>query len=217
MGNAFAETRKSFITGTRYTKPVSYEEWSNLSDDHKAAVLFVQFYDQITLAWYKTKSFFVLEEDGVSTIMQYLLKNVPVIESEPKRFSPSYIYKVAYNCLYCISHDIKRDIERYEKEMSNIISCGDDQLDLFDTVSCNSNVDEHISKEEFWATIENMGLKTQKVVYHLLNGDSLNKVSKRNQYYATDPLRDISVSVDELDTIVAELRVKLARFEDLLR
>lgn len=217
MTNAFAETRKQFIMGTRYSRPLSYEEWMMIPEEHKAAVLFVQFYDEITLAWYKTKSFFVVEEDGVSTTLQYLIKNVPIIENDPKRFKSSYIYRVAYNCLYCISHDIKRDIERWEKEVSNIVCYGEDQLDLFDTISAsNCNAQEELDKEEFWALIENMGVKTQKVVNHLLNGESLNKVSKRSASYATDPLRDISVSVDEMEQIIAELRVKLSKFEQLL-
>lgn len=212
MSNAFNETKKLFITSTGYTRPLSYEEWMMIPSGHKAAVLFVQFYDEITLAWYKTKSFFVLEEDGVSTMLQYLVKNVPIIENDPKRFKPSYIYKVAYNCLYCISHDIKRDIERYENEVSNIVMSGEDQLDLFDTVVSNSGIYEEIMRKEFWSVIENMGVKTQKVINHLLNGESLGLVSKRSKSYDTDPLRDIAVSVDEMEAIIIDLKKKLARF-----
>lgn len=212
MSNAFAETNKLFIESTRYTGPVSYEEWISIPQEHKAAVLFVQFYDEITLAWYKTKSFFVVEEDGVSTMLQYLIKNVPIIENDPKRFKPSYIYKVAYNCLYCISHDIKRDIERFEKEVSNIVMSGEDQLDLFDTVPAKSDMYDEVMRKEFWAIIESEGLKTQKVIYHLLNGESLGTVSKRSKSYATDPLRDIAVSVEEMENIIADLKRKLARF-----
>ena len=91
MSNAFSETRNLFITSTGYTRPLSYDEWNMVPSEHKAAVLFVQFYDEITLAWYKTKSFFVVEEDGVSTMLQYLMKNVPINENDSKRFKPSYI------------------------------------------------------------------------------------------------------------------------------
>lgn len=213
MSNAFAETRNAFIEGTQYTRPLSYAEWLTIPEEHKAAVLFVQYYDQIMLAWYKTKSFFVVEEDGVSTMLQYLMKNVEKIKEQPKRFSSAYIYKVAYNCLYCISHDIKRDRERYENETSNIVSCGEDQLDLFDTVSENIDFDEELSKEAFWRTIENMGLPTNKVINYLLNGESLDKVSKRSKSYETDPLRDVSVSLDEMEAIIKELRKQLAKFK----
>ena len=139
--------------------------------------------------------------------------DVEKIKEQPKRFSSAYIYKVAYNCLYCISHDIKRDRDRYENETSNIVSCGEDQLDLFDTVSENIDFDEELSKEAFWRTIENMGLPTNKVINYLLNGESLDKVSKRSKSYETDPLRDVSVSLDEMEAIINELRKQLAKFK----
>lgn len=245
MANAFVETKNLFTNYTKYTSPLSYEEWLAVADDSKAAVLYVQFYDQITLAWYKTKSFFVLEEDGVSTVIQYLMKNVPILKKDPSRFKPSYIYQVAYNCLYCISHDIKRDIERYEREISNIVGCDDDELDLFDTVTSNDpDYEEILTKENFWAIIEDMGLETAKVVEYLLNDEPLKKktfrskdpstlkswekktgrekadamftytTAKRN--YENDPLKDIEVTAERAEEIIQELRSKLANFKCLL-
>lgn len=216
MSNAFNETRNLFRTYLNYTGPLSYEQWLATADDSKAAVLFVQFFDQITLAWYKTKSFFVLEEDGVYTMLQYLTKNVPIIKENPKRFTPNYIYRVAYNCLYCISHDIKRDIERYERETSNIIFNGEDELNLFDTVpATDPDINDRWTQAHFWAIIETMGPATQKVVNHLINGDPLTKVGKRSKSYATDPLRDIEVTLEEMEVIVEELKTKLAAFKNV--
>ena len=214
--NAFNETRNLFIAHTGYTRPLSYQEWILVPDEDKAAVLFVQFFDQITLAWYKTKSFFVVEDDGVSTMLQYLIKNVPIIQDNSKRFTKSYIYQVAYNCLYCISHDIKRDKQRFENEISNIVSAGEDELDLFDTVVDHSSIDSEMDKQEFWELIENMDLKTKKVINHLLTGDSLKRTSKRSYGYDTDPLRDISVTVDEMEAILAKLKVQLAKYKDII-
>lgn len=176
MLNAFNETRNLFRDYTNYSHPLSYDEWSAIADEYKAAVLFVQFFDQITLAWYNTKSFFVVEEDGVSCVLQYLSKNVPILKENPKRFTPGYIYKVAYNCLYCISHDIKRDIDRYHNETSNIVISGEDELDLFDTVMSNDlEYTDAMSSASFWNVIESMGPETLKVVNHLLTGASLKK------------------------------------------
>lgn len=212
MSNAFAETKLLFINYTQYSQPLTFEQWLAKPEDQKAAILYVQFYEQITLAWYKTKSFFVLEEDGVETMLQYLVKNVPLIKENPKRFTPSYIYRVAFNCLYCISHDIKRDIERWERETSNIVFHGEDTLDLFDTVVTEVDMDDEMSKEYFWAIIEAMGPETEKVINHLLNGDPLTKVSKRSKQYETDPLRDVSVDLDEMEEIIEQLKVNLAQF-----
>ena len=216
MKNAFYETRNLFRSYTGYTRPLSYNDWLLVADSDKAAVLYVQFFDEITLAWNKTKSFYALEEDAVSTVLQYLSKNVPILVNDPKRFTSAYIYRVAYNCLYCISHDIKRDRERYENETSNIVICGEDVHDLFDTVMCNDDeVDVRAVRSEFWRVIETMGPETEKVINHILNGESLGKVSKRNKSYESDPLRDVSVTADKMAAVIEELKVKLDRFRNV--
>jgi len=194
-------TYNSFKSFLGYESPLSFDEWSALADDSKAAALYVQFYDQITLAWFKTRSFYTTEEDGVSTCLQYLMKNVPVIKAKPERFSASYVYRVAYNCMYCICHDIKRDRERYQLESSNIvISETGDELDLFDTIPDTTDYTKEKSREEFWATIESMGEDTMSVVSKLLgrSDPSLPKVSESRK-----------------QEIIAELRIKLADYLDV--
>lgn len=182
MTNAFADTKNLFREYTGYTQPLSYEEWMAKPDDQKAVILYVQFYEQITLAWYKTKSFFVQEEDGVDTMVQYLMKNVPIIKENPNRFKASYIYQVAYNCLYCISHDIQRDKDRWALETSNIAGEYDNgvEIDLFDTIIDNCQDSEgNMTRKLFWAVIEQMGPETEKVINYLLNGQSLGKATFR--------------------------------------
>lgn len=245
MNNAFAETRNLFMSYTHYERPLSFEEWMRSPQDSKAALLYVQYYEEITLAWYKSKSWFAVEEEGVETILQYLMKNVPVIEQNPNRFTSGYIYRVAYNCLYCISHDRKCDIERWERETSNVVGYNGDELDLFDTVTTNLlGADEALTSENFWAIIEDMGIETWKVVNYLLNeGQTLKKTKfrmknpetlatwekktqwERNQSmetykngknnYEIDILRDIEVSVEEMENIIEELRIKLDKFKEV--
>lgn len=136
----FATTRELFANAVGYTRPLSYDEWMETPTDCKAAVLFCQFYEQITLAWYKLASVYSVEADGVSEAIQYIIKNVDRIEQDPKRFSPSYMYKVMYNCLYCLCRDPNRYKAAYQNETSNIVSCGDDtEFDLFDTATSGSD------------------------------------------------------------------------------
>lgn len=224
--NPWTTTRRMLREYVNYTGPMTYSDWLSLPDyiqkknkdgvlekiatGNKAAVLFLQFYEQITLAWYKTKSYYAMDEDGVSTVLQYLEKNVQKIKDSPKRFTPAYIYKVAYNCLYCICHDIQRDKLRAENEMSNIQPNGSDgeELDWFDSV-CDTRydmVDEicrrdtfHISNE-IWDMIEDMGVPTKKVVAKLM---------KENSYIQSEL---DSISSDTVDRITQELRVKLAPY-----
>ena len=175
MSNAFAETRNCFASYIDYTHPLSYEEWLCAPDDHKAAILYVQFYEEITLAWYKCKSLYTPEERGVEEMMTYLMKNTPIIMENPKRFTSNYIYRVAYNCLYCICHDIQRDKERFALERSNILAVGDDEIDLFDTTGELEGLDSvwesRIASSAFWKLFEDDDEATFMVINKLLGAD----------------------------------------------
>jgi len=216
--STFDETRNIFISYTNYRRPLTYEQWHAAPQQHKLALLYVQFYPDIISAWSRANAYnFIPDEDGVSIVCQYLEKNVAKIDDDPKRFTASYIYRVAYNCMYCICHDIKGIKDRWDNEIPNITYSGGDEIDLFDTVASSKgsaeDVYEHESFEQrFWKVIEDAGLPAEKVLNYLLSGDAadLKKVSKRSKSWATDPLRDVSVSLDEVEAIIADLRVKLA-------
>lgn len=175
--NDFYVARENFIAYTSYKKPLSYSEWCNLPYSHKAAVLYIQYFDQVTLAWYKLKSVYSVEADGVDEVLQYLDKNVKKIEADEKRFTPAYIYKVCYNCLYCLCRDPNRYKRVYENECSNIIGYGDDELDLFDTQVDNVDRYEEYNRdaicEAFWQLIEDTDMDTKIVVAKLI-GDFVN-------------------------------------------
>lgn len=74
MSREFYEARRLFINHINYTNPYSYEEWIALPEDHKTVALYIQYFNEIILAWYKTKSFYASEEEGVETVLQYLNK-----------------------------------------------------------------------------------------------------------------------------------------------
>lgn len=168
----FYATRELFISYTEYDTPLSFDEWLALADDLKAAVLYCQFFEQITLAWYKLKSVYSSEADGVAEALQYLQKNVEIIKADEKRFTPSYIYKIMYNCLYCLCRDPNRYKKAYENEVSNIVLTSDGELDLFDTcVDKSSSVESYLDPvylEKFWSKIEAKGRKAVVVVAELL-------------------------------------------------
>lgn len=205
--NQFYETRELFKNYTGYTKPLTYDEWVSIPDDQKAAVLYVQFYEQITLAWQKTKSFYTLQEDAVSTVLQYLIKNVPLLVAEPSRFRAPYIYRVAYNCLYCICHDIKRDRERFERECSNICKVGDDELDLFDTIVGVECMVDVMNREKLWQIIMTQSEDTQLVVYNIIDGTPLPEEVEEEKHNIIAQLKDIiegAFTVEELSALYQE-------------
>lgn len=142
--NEFAIARELFASYVKYVNPLSYDEWLSVADDCKAAVLYCQFYDQITLAWYKLKSVYSNEADGVDEVLQYLQKNVDVIKKNSARFSGAYIYRVAYNCLYCLCRDPNRYKAAYENEISNITCASDgSMLDMFDFIPSFDDMDSN--------------------------------------------------------------------------
>lgn len=249
----FYNTRNLFIEYTGYKKPLSYEEWSHKPDRLKAGLLFVQFYNEITLAWMKADSLdFGDDAEGVSTILQYLEKQVSqvqyyckddltkkataeyrkhnpdgfvaiekrMIDENPEKFSSSYIYRVAYNCLYCIcGHDRKRDKDIINNEVSPIVNYNGEELNLFDTIpdkhgSAESMAEAASFESEFWAVINQLGTRAAKVMRYLLsqNTSDLKALSKRSKIYNLDPLRDVEVSLDEVDQILDQIR---ARFLEL--
>ena len=212
--NEFNETRKLFIESIGYEQPLTYDLWMDIPADLKSAALFVEFYDQITLAWYKTKSFYTEDADGVSTMMQYLQKNVSVIENDRERFSPAYIYRVAYNCLYCICHDIKKDRDRYENETSNIVHNDGEELDLFDTVKQDSDFLQMILKDNFWQECYKLGPKVEKVINYLLNDGSKLGINKSKKPNEPEYLKNIEVTQEEFMSIIDMLRTKLTQFQN---
>lgn len=103
-GSEFFETYKLYRNFIGFNKdhPYSYKQWMRLDPSYKCAALYCQFYPEITLAWYKVATPWNAEVEGVEEIHKYLLKNVKKIEDDEKRFSPKYIYRVAWNCFDCL-------------------------------------------------------------------------------------------------------------------
>lgn len=218
LGTQFQQTKIRFREFANYERPLTYDEWMAAPDECKAAILYVQFYDQITLAWMKTKSVYTDINDGVSEILQYLNKNVEKIKADGKRFTPNYIYRVAYNCLSCLSWndpELNHRCRTYQNEVSNIVGYGEDELDLFDTIvdensetgaqfDFDANKSYLVNATKLWDIVESMGKKTKLVVAKLLGEKS----------YTPKELN--SVSEEETQEIIAELRVKLAGFVGIL-
>lgn len=164
-GNQLLKTRNLFIEYLRYTEPLSYAEWIDLPDSDKAAALYVQFYEQITLAWYHVSKTYKDEEEAVETIMQYLEKNVPVLVLSPKRFTPNYIYRVAYNCLFCICYDRKCVKDRLSHEISNVqYDSSGCSYDVFDYHPSDVDIHSELVKDDIWKVIEDLASSDPRVL-----------------------------------------------------
>lgn len=180
--NEFQETLVIFRNYVGIDSYVDYDQWMKLPEESKAAGLYICFYPEISLAWYKAKQAYPFhhdECDGVSTVMQYLQKNVPIIENDPKRYTCKYIYRVAFNCLDCVTYGTER--RRFEHAM--VQSCdfswnanGDTvELNLFDLFVDENPVEAAVVDAKFtdevyndlWNRIDELDSEVGK--HHLVN------------------------------------------------
>lgn len=216
---------KEHLSG--YPKNPTYEQWKDADADDRACLLFVTFFKEITLAWNNAVIapgiVYVSQEDGVSTVLQYLMKNVDKILDDPKRYTHEYIYIVSKNCLLKLWQTRGTDQKRCECEIGHEVTVDspkdcDAHVDLWDLVpSIDDDVETQQTKEAIWTIIRHMGPKAEKVVNHLINpGDTLHKISKSSSERPIDRLADVVVSKSEYEAIVSELRVKLEPYRDLL-
>lgn len=216
MADQFKEAFKRFSEFSGYNEPISWDDWIKLRDrDTRVAILYCQFYNEITLAWYKAKADFVPDEDGLSCVLQYLIKNVPILEEDENKFSPAYIYRIAYNCMDCLRY-IQRDINRHNTETTNVVFYDGEELDLCDLAPHRDmEYEDAQDRKEFWAIIASMGPEVEKVINHLVNEESLRRVPKKSQFHGIDPLTDISVNEKKMKEIIEMLRVRLADFKSI--
>lgn len=176
----FNETRKYFFSVTNITEPLSYSEWMDLSDSDKIAALYLQFYSEITLAYSKVKTYYSDGTGAVEELLMYLVKNVPKIEEDEKKFSPRYIYRVAFNCLYCycIEKPAPKNIADNEISENYVTNTSDDiNVSLIDLNSNSwTSIDSELESQhkdellaEFWRCMENVDMSTEIIINKYFN------------------------------------------------
>ena len=182
----FKEAKERYESAIGKKAPITFEEWFTLPDSHKAAALFINFYNQITLAWTKAKADFTEDEDGLSTVMQYLMKNVPIIETSPNKYSETYIYRVAYNCMGCLRRN-KTDVARCKEcvsEWHSKDSCygGSDESSYFDFIGMDELADKlHLAADILYDLYGELDRDEKAVINNILKGTRLTKKSKERE------------------------------------
>lgn len=211
MKNQFKETLNIFKLALENENYSTYWEWMLIPNNFKAAALYVQFYDEITLAWSKTNKPFIEEETAISTLMQYLIKNVDIIKENRKRFTPNYLYKIAFNAFYPLGR-IQRNIDEwlyrrkfYDVNIELLYQCELDSDNVGYTdpfyISKFFVEDTYFSDEQdqIWDIINSCDEDTKRVIESLLGGRALGK--KLTAKY---------------EKIVSELRLKLKKILSLI-
>lgn len=199
--NQFKETKTMFMNAIPATFPLTYEGWLSIRDDLKAAALYVNFFDQITLAWKFAKSDFTSDEDAISVVMQYFIKNVPIIMVDKKKYNAKYLYRVAYNCMGCLRR-VQRESDRYNYTTSNIsVTSSGDEIDLFSSIVGDESdildiIREARYESEIGTIIDGLDEESKKYIEFVLGGKKLGKRVEKKK-----------------DCILAELRFRLRKYE----
>ena len=212
---------REYLVG--YSFPLTYETWVEADEEDKAALLYVNFYNQITLSYAnvvsKYNADYIIAEDAVSNILGVLIKNSNILSEKKdgsKRFTPGYFYSVCWGCIFSMVRSIATQ-KRNEHELSNELSDddGDVLVNLFDlSPAVDDTYEIRQAKEAIWDIIAHMGPKAEKVVNHLINGDTLKAVRKSSSEYSMDRLADVSVSPAEYRTILDALKIQLAPYAE---
>lgn len=193
-GIEFTKTRNNFREATNCDYPLSYEEWMALPEDKKVAALFVNFFDTITLAWYKAQAEYIEENDGISLLMQYLLKNIPILKENPKKYNEKYIYSVSWNSMASLRR-VKSAQDRYNLTTSQYATTadGDDEYDLFNTIPDDSDITEGDEVQKAVNGIMDIYFRadsaTKEVISHIVNGTKIGKRTQKKEAEIIETLK----------------------------
>lgn len=191
--------------------PLTYDQWMEYPEEDKAAVLFVNFFSAILKAWIVCRTPAAIEEECVSTVIQYLTKNVKKIASDSKRYTPQYIYTVAYNSMYSISQSRVYGQASKTSWYNNVVN--------FDAVAGGSNrakgnrsrrylranipltdrimtipLEESLFTQSFWNTLHSKGKDIVDVAEYLINGNFTKIVDRRDGKTVVRVLSPVSAS-----------------------
>ena len=194
--NQFQEAKDRFKEATCFIKyPITWQTWMTIDDDLKCAALYVQFYPQIILAWQDLKTYFLEDEDCISIIIQYLIKNVDKIKEDSKRFTTGYIFTVAYRSLQGIRRTEKTKMYYDTFQGRYLDSDSDKEMDLFDTIEDSIDC---FRDNRFKTLIESMDDTAKSMVSHLIWGTKINAKTRKKESEIMSKLRTLFAEfVDE--------------------
>lgn len=214
---------------------LTFNKWMKKPDDLKAAFLFINFYKEIKNARFKAiKMKWVDECKVLSTLFQYLDKNVYRIKDDPKRYTAAYIYQVSYNCMKSTNWD-KSAENIYNKEVSLTVQINDSEFDvcdmLLDVVSevpgVLSGIDQFDIVYDYvpdvFVIIRRLGPEYEKLAYSLITSQGLRRVSKSNKNRVYNPFSEVSVSKNDIPHMMKVLKYVISEYvirydrEDLMK
>lgn len=212
--NQFQEAKDRFTEATYFVKyPITWNTWMTIDDELKCAALYVNFYDQIIFAWQNCRTYFLEDEECISIIMQYLMKNVEKIKNDPNRYTQGYIYTVAFRSLQGIRRvgGTKRYYDTYQ---SRYIDTKDGEVDLLDTLA---DVNDCFKNLQMQKAIMNMDDDMKALISHLVFGTRLDAKIRRREDTMIETLRTQFAEFTDADTTMYTQKQKVMKFGDIYK
>lgn len=205
----FTKTYKAFKAATDGYSSETWFDWMLIPGKLKAASLYVHFFPQILLAWKKYELPYIEEETAVSTVIQYIIKNVDIIECDMRRYTPNYMYQITKNAIYPLSR-IRRDIDHYHRRCSWYDV--DDRLfeswcardsegeqllyvepwrseKVVDTTDVLDQIIDRHRSAAFWSIVESLTSEELKFVERVINGVAVGKRLQKKEDEILSSLR----------------------------
>lgn len=179
--------------------PIPYEVWQTIPSELQSAALFCNFYNQINLVWLKVKTPASVSADCVSEVLVYLQKNVEKILSDQKRYTPSYIYRVAYNCMFYTANYPYTKTSGvngyYQNTVPHIVKTDNGEIDLYDMI-CGSDSDLTETElmyeySNLWEIIDSLDENHKKVVYGIIDGKKQIGLTTREKHKIMNDLKKL--------------------------
>lgn len=196
--NQFAETKKRYYAATAAagaTYPLDYGNWLKLPIDLRQAALFVNFYDVVYKEMVRTMDSGAFWMDA-SMCINELFKTFTRFVNEPseKAYNERYMRRIISNA-YADVRKIKRDQAPVENEISNIVSGGENEVDMFQTYIGDEYdfLDICIRQKHvgaFWDMIGSLDNDALAYVDKIISGDKVGKRLKAKEAKILEQLRE---------------------------
>lgn len=185
----FAITRDMLREYLQFTDALSYAEWSEAPDADKAALLFLQFYDQIYLAWGNIKYRNTYEDSAVSEAMRMCLYlcglsvghgKAADVKISAKTYNPGYMYMAMYRAFTSLNCSRGESRSTYQPKNSRIAvyyqyqTIGTTEVDLLQDVPAYDNPETELDRQEFWRIVDSQGKDASAIARRVVTRKYLN-------------------------------------------
>lgn len=199
---AFNQTKTMFKDYLNGKDKYEYDEWKHLSNDCKAAALYLNFYDTIMANLYRARQHKPIpgdDNDLVSVAVDKCQRIIEVLDTQPEKYTRGYVSLVMYNAFsvtlsqlvsskqkqfdvfntfnFCETADLLGKSNAFSSATDNY--CVDDVIEEYILRNASNidvvGMDDELAKAKLWKVVRNQPDFVQDIIAKLINGGKLGK------------------------------------------